>query len=38
MSTFLSLRQQARDISAAFSYENPNPGLHEAKVKTRHIN
>jgi hypothetical protein len=38
MSTFLSLRQQARDISAAFSYENPNPGLHEAKVKTRHRN
>ena len=33
-STFLGLRQQAHDISGAFAYENPNPGLHEAKVKT----
>ena len=32
--TYLSLRQQALDTSAAFEYENPNPGLHEAKVKT----
>ena len=34
VSTYLNLRQQARDIAASFSYENPNPGLHEAKVKT----
>jgi hypothetical protein len=33
--TFLSLRQQALDTAAAFSYENPNPGLHEAKVRAR---
>jgi hypothetical protein len=31
--TFMSLRQQAHDSSAAFHFENPNPGLHEAKVK-----
>jgi hypothetical protein len=34
LSTFLNLRQQAHDIAASFSYQNPNPGLHEAKVKT----
>jgi hypothetical protein len=33
--TYLALRQQARDTSASFEYENPNPGLHEAKVKAR---
>jgi hypothetical protein len=38
MSTYLSLRRQAYDISAAFTFENPNPGLHEARVKSRHIN
>lgn len=32
--TYLNLRQQAREIAASFSYENPNPGLHEAKVQT----
>ena len=32
--TFLSLRQQAHDTAASFHFENPNPGLHEAKVKT----
>jgi hypothetical protein len=37
-STFLNLRQQAHDISGAFTYKNPNPGLHEAKVKAKHIN
>jgi hypothetical protein len=34
MPTYLNLRQQVREIAASFSYENPNPGLHEAKVKT----
>jgi hypothetical protein len=34
VSTYLKLRQEAHDIAASFSYENPNPGLHEAKVKT----
>ena len=33
-STFLNLRRQAHDIAASFSYQNPNPGLHEARVKT----
>ena len=33
VSTYLNLRQQAHDVAASFSYENPNPGLHEAKVK-----
>jgi hypothetical protein len=37
-STFLSLRRQAHDTSAAFSYQNPNPGLHEAIVRAKHIN
>ena len=35
--TYLRLRQQAHEFSASFSYENPNPGLHEAKVKMNHI-
>ena len=34
VSTFLHLRRQALDTSTAFHFENPNPGLHEAKVKT----
>jgi len=38
ISTFLSLRRQAHEMSAAFDFENPNPGLHEARVKTKHIN
>ena len=38
MPTYLNLRHQAREIAVSFSYENPNPGLHEAKVKTSHIN
>jgi hypothetical protein len=33
--TCLHLRQQARDLAASFTYENPNPGLHEAKVKAK---
>ena len=33
--TYLRLRQEAHDITASFSYENPNPGLHEAKVKVK---
>ena len=37
VTTFLNLRQQAHAVSASFTYENPNPGLHEAKVKSKHI-
>jgi len=38
VSFYLNLRQQERAIAGSFSYENPNPGLHEAKVKAKHIN
>jgi hypothetical protein len=31
--TYLTFRQQTRDIAASFTYENPNPGLHERKIR-----